>query len=95
MPRQHRKHQTRKKRQAELRRAYDEEQRYLSGRRIPGIERPRFNGRSSFSPGIRCRPPRMELEVPEREFRDYKHQYVEDNPIRGEQVIEEVCGDLR
>ena len=90
MPRQRRKHRTRDKRQAELRRACDEEQRHLCGRRIPGIERPRFNGQGSFSSGVRCRPALMELDQSEREFRDYKHQYVEELPHLGEQVTEEV-----
>ena len=71
-------------------RVYDEEQRYLSGRRIPGIERVRFNGKSSFSSGLRCRPPRTELEAPEREFQAYKNRYLEENPIRVEKVVEAV-----
>ena len=71
-------------------RTYEEEQRYLSGRRIPGIERPRFNEKTSFAAGIRCRPPRMELEAPEREFQAYKNRYLEENSIRGEKAAQAV-----
>ena len=71
-------------------REYREEQRYLSGRRIPGIERPRLNGKSSFSSGLRCRPPRTALEAPEREFQAYKNRYLEENPIRGEKSAQAV-----
>lgn len=39
-------------------REFQEEQRHLSGRRIPGISKPPFNGKSSTSSGIRCRPNR-------------------------------------
>ena len=39
-------------------REFREEQRHLSGRRIPGVSKPLFNGKSSTSSGIRCRPPR-------------------------------------
>ncbi len=37
---------------------FQEEQRHTSGRRIPGVSKPLFNGKSSTSSGIRCRPPR-------------------------------------
>ena len=90
MPRQQRKHRTRRKRQEEIRREYYEEQRHLSGRRVPGIERPRFNGKTSFSSGHRCRSPRMEPSRQEQEFQAYKNRYLEDNSIRGEKVAEEV-----
>ena len=90
MPRQRRKHRTRDKRQAELRRACDEEQRHLCGRRIPGIERPRFNEKTSFAAGVRCRPPRTELDIAEREFQAYKNRYLEETSIRGEKVAQEV-----
>lgn len=39
-------------------REFQEEQRHNSGRRIPGVTKPLFNGKSSISSGIRCRPPR-------------------------------------
>lgn len=39
-------------------REFQEEQRHLSGRRIPGVSKPPFNGKSSTSSGIRCRPSR-------------------------------------
>ncbi len=71
-------------------REYREEQRYLSGRRIPGIERPRWGGQTSFSSGLRCLPPRTELEAPEREFQAYKNRYLEENPIRGEKSAQAV-----
>ena len=71
-------------------RAYQEEQRYLSGRRIPGIERPRWGGQTSFSSGLRCRPPRTELDMAEREFQAYKNRCLEENPVRGEKVAQAV-----
>lgn len=37
---------------------FAEEQRYCSGRRIPGVAKGLFNGKSSISAGIRCKPPR-------------------------------------
>jgi len=37
---------------------FREEQRHLSGRRIPGISKGLFNGRYSTSSGLRVRPPR-------------------------------------
>lgn len=37
---------------------FQEEQRHNSGRRIPGVSKPLFNGKSSTSSGLRCRPPR-------------------------------------
>ena len=37
---------------------FQDEQRHASGRRIPGVTKPPFNGKSSTSSGIRCRPPR-------------------------------------
>ena len=73
-----------------MRRVYQEEQRSLSGRRIPGVERPQFNGKSSFSSGLRCCPPFKGRDETEQEFRDYKSRYLEDNPIRGKKVAEEV-----
>lgn len=39
-------------------REFQEEQRHLSGRKIPGVSKPLFNGKSSTSAGIRCRPSR-------------------------------------
>jgi len=39
-------------------REFQEEQRHLSGRRIPGVSKPPFNGKSSTSSGIRVRPDR-------------------------------------
>lgn len=37
---------------------FAEEQRYCSGRRIPGITRGLFNDKASMSSGLRCKPPR-------------------------------------
>ncbi len=37
---------------------YHEEQRHLSGRRIPGVTKGLFNGKASVSSGVRCRPSR-------------------------------------
>lgn len=37
---------------------FQEEQRHLSGRRVPGISKGLFNGRYSTSSGLRVRPPR-------------------------------------
>lgn len=42
---------------------FQEEQRHTSGRRIPGISKPLFNGKSSTSSGIRCRPPRSAVNL--------------------------------
>lgn len=40
------------------RKEFQEEQRHLSGRRIPGVSKGLFNGRYSTSSGLRIRPPR-------------------------------------
>jgi hypothetical protein len=40
---------------------FAEEQRYCSGRRIPGITRGMFNDKASISSGLRCKPPRSVL----------------------------------
>ncbi len=42
---------------------FQEEQRYASGRKIPGVTRPPFNGKCSHGSGIRCRPPRSVVNM--------------------------------
>lgn len=37
---------------------FAEEQRYCSGRRIPGVTKGEFNEKVSMSSGLRCKPPR-------------------------------------
>ena len=94
MPRQHALKRAPNGLRRKYARAYRDEQHALSGRRIPGIEHPPFNGRTSFSSGIRCRPAPQEIDPAEQEFRNYKHRYLEDNPVRGERVTGQVQGEL-
>lgn len=42
-------------------RDFDEEQRHLSGRKVPGVHKGIFNGKYSVSSGVRTRPPRSSV----------------------------------
>lgn len=77
---------------------FQEERRFLSGRLVKGATRGKsgakrrgsFNGQAYTSSSIRCRPPRMPISEEEREFRDYKREYLKRDGTEGERAAEEV-----
>lgn len=64
---------------------FDEEQRHLSGRKVPGVHKGIFNGKYSVSSGIRTRPPRAAVNWEyvktiglAREFGRNREDYLDD-----------------
>lgn len=91
LPRQHRKHRTQRKESIFFLQEHEEDVRFHSGRRIPGVARPKFCRTYTFTSGFRVRVRRRQEDPSEEEFRQYKREY----EINAEWVVNEAKRAVR